>query len=158
MNAEVEKKFEALKTFVINETIATADEIADESADTTYNEGYNTFEIAGCEFKVLTDSEADEAARDDIVNSLWAFNPDFILSHTDFWEDLSANEAAKVEKALEAMTSKLCESANPLVKAMIADFDEFVEDAIDTDGRGHFISWYDGEENESGDYFIYRTN
>lgn len=26
------------------------------------------------------------------------------------------------------------------------------------DGRGHFLSGYDGEENEEGEFFIYRTN
>jgi hypothetical protein len=31
-----------------------------------------------------------------------------------------------------------------------------MKDAISTDGRGHFISSYDGEENEQGDYYIYR--
>ena len=36
--------------------------------------------------------------------------------------------------------------------------DEFIEDAISSDGRGHFLSPYDGEENEEGDYFIYRIN
>ena len=34
--------------------------------------------------------------------------------------------------------------------------DKFVDDAIDTDGRGHFISSYDGEEVEAEEYFIYR--
>lgn len=42
------------------------------------------------------------------------------------------------------------------------DVDEAVQDAIDTDGRGRFLSGYDGEENEeevNGTmYFIYRTN
>lgn len=37
-------------------------------------------------------------------------------------------------------------------------FDEFVDEAISADGRGHFISSYDGEENEQDDYFIYRVN
>jgi hypothetical protein len=56
------------------------------------------------------------------------------------------------------MQSELCESANAIVKAIISDIDEFIQDAIDSDGRGHFINSYDGEENEHGEYYIYRTN
>jgi hypothetical protein len=43
---------------------------------------------------------------------------------------------------------------------MIKDMDDFVDDAIGADGRGHFLSHYDGnevEDRESGLY-IYRTN
>lgn len=42
------------------------------------------------------------------------------------------------------------------------DKDALIEDAIRIDGRGHFISGYDGEEHEERvngvTYFIYRTN
>lgn len=42
----------------------------------------------------------------------------------------------------------------------IDDFDTFAMDAIDTDGRGHFLSPYDGEEKEQEvngkTAFIYR--
>jgi hypothetical protein len=45
---------------------------------------------------------------------------------------------------------------------LIDDFDYFIEDAINCDGRGHFISSYDGEEVEykykNQVYYIYRTN
>jgi hypothetical protein len=45
---------------------------------------------------------------------------------------------------------------------MITDIDEFVEDAIRYDGYGHFLSPYDGEENEievdGATYYVYRTN
>lgn len=33
-----------------------------------------------------------------------------------------------------------------------------VADAIRCDGRGHFLSQYDGEEVEAGEFFIYRLN
>jgi hypothetical protein len=35
---------------------------------------------------------------------------------------------------------------------------EFVDDAISADGRGHFLSSYDGIENEQDDFFIYQVN
>ena len=45
---------------------------------------------------------------------------------------------------------------------MIPDMDEFVDDAICQDGRGHFISHYDGKENEykvNGKmFYVYRLN
>lgn len=49
-------------------------------------------------------------------------------------------------------------SANSIVKALINDIDTFVYDAIDADGRGHFLSFYDGREHEQDEFFIYRTN
>ena len=122
----------------------------DELEQTSYDE--NTFEYGSQEYMVLTDSEADERAKEDILESLWAFNTNFILSHTDInWDE-------RTEKAIKKMQSELCEDANEIVKAMIKDLDEFVEDAISADGRGHFLNRYDGEENEEGEYFIYRTN
>jgi ferredoxin len=33
-----------------------------------------------------------------------------------------------------------------------------VEDAIDADGRGNFISHYDGVENEQDGFYIYRVD
>lgn len=57
------------------------------------------------------------------------------------------------------MQGKLCESANSLVKSLIVDLDHFVSDAISADGRGHFLSGYDGVEIElDGDFYAYRTN
>ena len=48
------------------------------------------------------------------------------------------------------------------VKSLIEDFDHFVDDAVLSDGRGHFLSSYDGYEHEvkiNGNYYyIYRTN
>lgn len=105
------------------------------------------------DYLVCTDEEADEAAKENILDSLWAFRASFILSHSDV--EMEA-------KDLEAIQSKMCESANSLVKALIKDLDYFIEDAISADGRGHFLATYDNEENEIDldgiTYFIYRLN
>ena len=49
-----------------------------------------------------------------------------------------------------------------MLKRLIKDWDHFVQDAVSSDGRGHFLSGYDGAENEEKVdgvwYFIYRTN
>ena len=109
----------------------------------------NGFEAEGNEYLVLTDSEADDAAREYIENSLWAFNAEFLASNTGLPEE--------VFTALQ----DLCEDANETVLTIVSkcgDLDRLTRDAIASDGRGHFLAQYDGHENEEGDYFIYRTN
>lgn len=48
---------------------------------------------------------------------------------------------------------------NEHILLLIDDLDDFVEEAIRLDGRGHFLSSYDGAEIELEDgYFAYRIN
>lgn len=150
-------KYEALKNYLIESGEATAEELTEELT-AVYNEGWETFEILGNEYKVFTDEEADSATAENIKDSLWAFNADFILKHTAVYEETTDREDAEIIKALRMVQGSICESANALVKALIVDIDAFIEDAVDADGRGHFLATYDGEENESGDFYIYRTN
>jgi len=110
--------------------------------------GY-TYEVDGMGIRVLTDEEADEQAREYILDTCWAFNASFLCSHmeTDVPQDM-----------IEAYQEK-CEGANEGILGMIKDKDEFVEDAIHWDGRGHFMSSYDGEEIElKYDLYAYREN
>ena len=101
---------------------------------------------------VLTDSEADEKAKEYILESVWAFNPSFLASFTGF--DIEVFEAIQ--------NNGRCESNNDEILSMIKDKQEFVEVAISSDGRGHFMSTYDGHEHEvnvNGEYFyIYRIS
>lgn len=143
-------KLEALKRFLINE------DYIEESEELTYQEEDNCFDTSVGEFLVLTDDEADEKVKEEIRQSLWAFNPEFILRHTKAYENTTDYEDNAIIDALKEVQSRICESANELVYALINDFDEFCEDAIYVDGRGHFLSYYDGKECESGDYYIYR--
>ena len=101
-------------------------------------------------YKILTDAEANEEAKNDIECSAWAFNAEFILNHTN----LPPEAIEMIKKFCEAE----CENANDTILAMIIDFDEFVKDAINTDGRGHLINNYDGEEIEQDGLFIYRID
>ena len=152
------KKLETLKKYLIESGEAEKSELEAVTIENCYNDSYKTFEIIGNEYKVLTDTEADEEAKENILNDLWAFNADFILHHTEFYNTSSDREDAEFIKSLKQLQGSICEGANAIVKALITDIDTFVENAIDADGRGHFISWYDGEENEQGEFFIYRTN
>lgn len=148
-------KLEALRSFLMDEGHFYPDELEELACIDSDSSLYG---IGNREYLVLTDEEADEAVRESILNSLWAFNPHFIVTHMAFYEEATVREVEEVEKALSDMLMRLCETANTIVGAVITDIDDFIEDAVDSDGRGHFLSMYDGEENEEGEYYIYRVN
>lgn len=104
------------------------------------------------EYLVLDDEEADAKAKEEIEQSIWAFNAEFIISHC---------KADIPEDVIKVIQDKY-ESGNDTILQLIDDFDEFVEDAISADGRGHFINYYDGTENEidvdGNTYYIYKQN
>jgi transcriptional regulator with XRE-family HTH domain len=111
----------------------------------------------GANYAVLTEEQADARAKEEILESLWAFTADFIISHCKNYNDMDQWEFNSAVESLRHAQENCCENANGLVRALIADIDEFVEDAIDADGRGHFIAYYDGVENEQDGYYIYRV-
>ncbi len=107
------------------------------------------------DYLVYTDEEADEAVREYIEETVWAFTPSFLQAHTGVSSYIID----------EIQNSKL-DCPNEVLIAMIKDFDHFVDDAIACDGRGHFLAQYDHEENfvtfqnglfEGVTYFIYRV-
>lgn len=115
--------------------------------------GAFTIDTLDSEYLVLTDEEATQEAKEMIKNSLWAFNADFILKCCKF--ETSKNIIA----SLRSMQEKSCEDCNDFILALIngtCGFDYFAEAAIFADGRGHFISGYDGKEEENNGYYIYR--
>ena len=102
------------------------------------------------DYLVLTDEEADEQVKEDIRESVWAFNASFIIENTDL--------TYEAEEMITGFQQAKCEGANDTILSMINDFDAFVESAIGANGRGHFLSSYDGNECEIGQYLIYRIN
>ncbi len=104
------------------------------------------------DYIVLTDEEADEKASESILDSVWAFRPSFLSSFTGFDESIF--------EAIQA--NDKCESNNPAILQLIDDKEGFVQEAISADGRGHFMSSYDGDENEQTingtTFYIYRIN
>ena len=98
----------------------------------------------------LTDEEADEMARDYILESVWAFSPSFLSFHTE------------IDEEIFKLLQDKCEDSNDAILRMIKDKDDFVYDAMQSDGRGHFISSYSGEEYENRInnkyYYCYRMN
>ena len=114
----------------------------------------SVYSVNGEEWAIGTDSEADEACKEYIKDSAWAFRSSFICEYCNLPQELA--------EALEAMQSKKCEGANDSILALIdktdGGLDGFVEEAVSADGRGHFLSSYDGDENEKDGFFIYRIN
>lgn len=111
----------------------------------------NAFQHGNAEYLVLDDNEADERAKGYIADSVWAFNANFIIKHSSI---LDFDDAS--EKIVHTIAEQ-CEYGNDAMKKLIDDFDVFVEDAVSADGRGHFISSYDGAEHEQDGYFIYKV-
>jgi hypothetical protein len=129
----------------------------EETKEIVAEDGFGLYSYGNQEYLVLTDKQADEKAKEEIRESLWAFKADFIMTHCHNYESMDCYEYEQAVKSLRKAQESSCESLNGLVFALIDDFDEFVADAIDSDGRGHFLSHYDGEENEEDDFYIYRV-
>jgi hypothetical protein len=107
-------------------------------------------------YLVLTDEEADEQAADQIRESVWAFNAYFIAKHCPKGIN---------DDHINTLRGDSCEDCNEAMVALIEagnGMQHFTEQAIGYDGRGHFMSFVDGEEHEvtyNGiDYFIYIIN
>ena len=145
LDADEPEKVKALAIFL---------ELDPEEVEDVYETAHGTFEDGGSEYSVLTEEEADETVAEDIEQSLWAFNASFIVDNTEL--------PSEAEEMIKGFQEAKCEGANDTIRAMIVDMEAFVEAAVAADGRGHFISGYDGEENEAtvGEttYYIYRVN
>lgn len=116
--------------------------------------GLEVFSFGREEYAIGTDEEAQNACKENIKDSAWAFRSSFICEF--------CNLPYEIGEALETMQSKKCESANDAILALIqkagGGLEGFAECAISSDGRGHFLSPYDGEENEENGFFIYRIS
>jgi len=135
-------KHQALRHYLQDQGISKKE--IDETLD-EYDASDEYTHALGEELRILFDDEADEACQDYILESLWAFNADFIASHVceeriDDYDDLL--------KSIRSIQEQ-CEGANSAIKAMINDLGQFIQDAISADGRGHFLSSYDGHEYET---------
>lgn len=123
----------------------------DDVTEVSYDD--TQFDAGGGTYMVLTEEESDIKAGEYVEESLWAFNADFLSGITQL--------PTEVFTALQDQ----CEGANDTFRKLIdgtCGIDEVVNQAISSDGKGHFLAGYDGEEIEvcgGGNYFyIYRTN
>lgn len=113
----------------------------------------DTFEHDGAEYRVIADHDIAEAVKEQITETLWAFNADFIKQYTPL------DGIAGAEDMIATYTQDKCENANDAMLALVGDnLDDLVADAISTDGAGHFLSHYDGEEHEFDGHSIFRVS
>jgi len=109
------------------------------------------------DWAIYSDSGADMACKDYIEETIGYFNASFLANVTKLPEEVfvSIQEHHTSETTIN-------ESIMAIVRATCG-LDRLVEQAIKTDGRGHFLSSWDGEEIELGEidgkeYFAYRIN
>jgi hypothetical protein len=126
-----------------------------EPTEQQFTSGYievRELDVNGESYLVLTDEEANTAARAYIVNTLWAFSPSFLAEQTELPAIVFETLAQQYEDANDAVTQ---------IVEKCGDMDDLVSDAIEADGRGHFLNTWDGEENEHDHggvtFYIYRT-
>lgn len=116
--------------------------------------GLTLVEAEGAEYAIGYDAECDDACREYVEQSAWAFNAYFIIEQCDLPHELT--------EAIQSMQENKCEGANDAILALInkcTDINEFTQCAIGADGRGHFLSSYDSNEIElENNIFAYRTN
>ena len=123
------------------------------SVENLRDNGNNCYQVGdGFEYLVLTEGEADQEVQAYIEDSLWAFSAEFILNICGL--DSNSN----VIDSFRKMQEDTCDGCNYFIHALIdgtCGIDEFVNQAILADGRGHFLSSYDGKEGEQDGYYIY---
>lgn len=108
------------------------------------------YSIGNREYFVLTQDEMDFEVKSDIERLLWAFNPDFLARFID-GVDAQSIEAVQ--------NTGICEDLNPLMLKLVGEnLDKLVEEAVQTDGYGHFLAGYDGEHIEQDGFHIFRRN
>ena len=98
------------------------------------------FTVDGEEWLVLDDADADAAARVRLTDSIWAFNSGFLYEH------MPPNIPIEAVRALQ----DLCEDGSDALATMLGEdgLVDLLDDAIETDGRGHALAGWDGEEVE----------
>lgn len=97
-----------------------------------------------------------------------------VLSEEDFTEDGDLKEEIDIYEKLDEIVQKACDNWDSSIEWFVEnfgyddmnevckqndlyDYNRIAEEAIDWDGRGHFISYYDGDELAIGDdIFAYK--
>ena len=104
--------------------------------------GLSIIDIEGEEWVLGNDTEVDKAVKSYIEETLWAFNKSFLSDQTGLPEEVFST------------LQQGCESSNDAILSIVekcGDMDTLVSDAVSSDGRGHFLSPYDGHEKKWGD-------
>lgn len=106
--------------------------------------------INGDEYAIAeNEQKADEAAYMAIEDMLWAFRDTFLAEQTGLPVEL-----------FTFLSEKDC-SDNDIYRQLIESkttIENFADEAIYADGRGHFLAGYDLAEREIGKYLLYRQS
>ncbi|MBK8254951.1 MAG: hypothetical protein IPK82_20125 [Polyangiaceae bacterium] len=113
--------------------------------------GLPIYEVDGEEYAVGTEEQAENAVKLAIVDSIWAFKPEFLTTFLRrHMPHVRRFPAKDLEKALRVAQEKLSEDAAALIWALVGTLiDTFEQAVVAADGRGHFLSPYDGKERRS---------
>lgn len=102
--------------------------------------GY-AYDAEGETWAVLTDEESDAAVVEYVRESVWAFNSRFLADETGLPAEMFAGLQDKCEDANDPILK--------VVESLAEDgLEGFAGRAVEADGRGHFLSQWDGEERE----------
>jgi len=100
--------------------------------------GLDVYDLGRRQYAVGTEEQADEAAREYVRDSLWAFRPEFLEAYMPDGIDA---------EVLSIVIEKKYEDATEIIARLAGDdLGRLIDDAIAADGRGHFLSSYDGHE------------
>ena len=112
--------------------------------------------------------EAEDWEEEEILNRITELEErkEEISDDEDNWEYTQEAKDRYVERRMDEVKDDPVDALrNWGMEDRVADFmdeDAFIEDVISTDGRGHTLSSYDGEEGEvlfnDEWYYVYRTN
>lgn len=98
--------------------------------------------LVGQAWYAVHSEDLDQVSTDAVLETAWAFRPQFLADHTGL----------PVELFDALVANNRCEDNNEVVLTLLRKvgpgIEAFVRDAIAADGVGHFLSPYDGEEHE----------
>ena len=122
--------------------------LADENIVRDSHWGLPVLIIDGDEYAVAeTEQQAFEACCESIESSLCYFSPSFLAEQTEL--------PAEVFEALANAGFEDNEVYKDLIER-VTTIENFVQEAIDCDGMGHFLAPYDLRERMIGEYRLYR--
>ena len=114
-------------------------------------------ELADGEYAVaLSDEDADSAAKEYIENSLWAFNSSTLEELTGIPNEM-----------FSAVQEARCESSNDAIRICVdatCGIESFVDNILENDSRGFYLSIYNSEEiehyfdDDTEAVYLYRIN
>ena len=122
--------------------------LADENIVRDSHWGLPVLIIDGDEYAVAaTEQEAFEACCENIEDSLCYFSPSFLAEQTEL--------PVEIFEALARTDFSDNEVYKDLIER-VTTIENFVQEAIDCDGMGHFLASYDLKERMIGEYRLYR--